>query len=75
MVRESPSGSLTRNREFVCLGCRRYLWTSFEGFRDYYNEEAYRFEIPAEEFDTVRDELADEYINLVVVGDLDHTAW
>ena len=33
------------------------------------------FEIPAAEFDTVREELADEYINLVVVEDLDRIAW
>lgn len=43
----------------------------FEALRDYYNENAYRFEIPAEEFDTVRDERAEEYIDLVVAEDLE----
>ena len=43
----------------------------FEALSDYYNDQAYRFEIPAEEFDAVRDKLADEYIDLVVVEDLE----
>jgi len=43
----------------------------FETLREYYDEEAYRFEIPAEEFDAVREELADEYIDLAVAEDLE----
>lgn len=43
----------------------------FETLRDYYNEDAYRFEIPAEEFDEVREQLAGEYIDLVVAEDLE----
>lgn len=34
-----------------------------------YNEEEYRFEVPAEAFETVREELAGEYIELDVVND------
>jgi hypothetical protein len=43
----------------------------FERLREYYNAEAYRFEIPAEEFEPVREELAGEYIDLVVAETLD----
>jgi len=43
----------------------------FETLREYYNEDAYRFEIPAEAFEEVREDLAEEYIDLVVVKDLD----
>jgi hypothetical protein len=43
----------------------------FEQLSEYYNEEAYRFEIPAEEFDSVREQLADEYIELVVTDELE----
>jgi hypothetical protein len=43
----------------------------FERLREYYNEDAYRFEIPAEEFGTVREELAGEYIDLVIAEDLE----
>ena len=43
----------------------------FEQLSDYYNGEAYRFEIPAEEFDFVREQLADEYIELVVIDELE----
>lgn len=42
----------------------------FESLRDYYNEAAYRSEIPAEEFEAIRDERADEYIDLVVAENL-----
>ncbi len=41
----------------------------FQRLREYYNDDAYRFEIPAEAFETVREELADEYIELDVVED------
>ena len=43
----------------------------FEALRDYYNEDAYRFEISAEEFDEVQEELAREYIDLVVAEELE----
>ena len=43
----------------------------FEQLSEYYNEEAYRFEIPADEFEAVREQLADEYIEFVVVEDLE----
>ena len=43
----------------------------FERLREYYNEDAYRFEIPVEEFGTVREELAGEYIDLVIAEDLE----
>lgn len=43
----------------------------FEELREYYNEEAYRFEIPAEKFDAVRDRLAEEYHELVVADELE----
>jgi len=43
----------------------------FEQLREYYNEEAYRFEIPAADFEAVRDQLAEEYIEFVVVEDLE----
>lgn len=39
----------------------------FQRLSEYYNEEEYRFQIPAEEFQTVREELAEEYIQLDVV--------
>jgi hypothetical protein len=43
----------------------------FEQLSEYYNEEAYRFEIPADKFEAVREQLADEYIKFVVVEDLE----
>jgi len=43
----------------------------FESLREYYNEDEYRFEIPAEDFDTVRAQLEDEFFEPVVVEDLD----
>jgi hypothetical protein len=41
----------------------------FQRLREYYNEDDYRFEIPADEFETVRQELAEEYVELDVVED------
>lgn len=41
----------------------------FEALREYYNDDAYRFEVPAEEFDGVRDLLAEAYFDLVVIDD------
>ena len=43
----------------------------FEQLSEYYYEEAYRFEIPAAEFDAVREQLAEEYIEFVVVEELE----
>lgn len=43
----------------------------FEEFREYYNDEEYRFEIPAEEFDAIRERLAEEYFDPVIVEDLE----
>jgi len=43
----------------------------FEQLSEYYNEEAYRFEIPAADFEAVREQLADEYIEFVVVEELE----
>lgn len=43
----------------------------FEALSDYYNEDAYRFEVPDDDFDDVRDLLAEEYFELVVVDDLE----
>ena len=41
----------------------------FEAFREYYNDDAYRFEIPEGEFDEVRGRLTAEYFNPVVIED------
>jgi len=41
----------------------------FQRLSEYYNDDDYRFEIPQEEFETVSEELADEYIELDVVED------
>jgi len=43
----------------------------FEALSEYYNEEAYRFEIPAEELDVFREELTGEYIEVVVAEELE----
>ena len=43
----------------------------FEEFRDYYNDDEYRFEVPADEFDEVRERLSAEYFDPVVVEDLE----
>lgn len=43
----------------------------FEDLRDYYNEDEYRFEVPADAFDTVRERLEDAYLDPVVVTDLE----
>lgn len=41
----------------------------FESLREYYNDETYRFEIPAAEFVGVQERLADDYYDLVVIDD------
>lgn len=43
----------------------------FEDLREYYNEDEYRFEMPTDEFDTVRERLEDAYFDPVVVTDLE----
>jgi hypothetical protein len=43
----------------------------FEDLRDYYNDDAYRFEVPADEFDTVRERLEAAYFELTIITDLE----
>lgn len=43
----------------------------FDELREYYNDEEYRFEVPAGEFEAVQEFLREEYIELVVVDDLE----
>ena len=43
----------------------------FEDLRDYYNDDAYRFEVPEDEFNSVRERLEDAYFDPVVATDLD----
>ncbi len=43
----------------------------FEAFREYYNDDAYRFEVPAEDFPAVEERLSDAYFDPVVPEDLD----
>lgn len=43
----------------------------FDALNDYYNEDAYRFEVPADEFDAVRELLRDEYFEPRVIEDLE----
>jgi hypothetical protein len=43
----------------------------FEDLRGYYNDTAYRFEVPEEEFDTIREYLEDAYYEPVIVTDLE----
>jgi hypothetical protein len=43
----------------------------FEDLRGYYNHTAYRFEVPEEEFDTVREHLEDAYYEPVIMTDLE----
>lgn len=42
----------------------------FDMLAEYYNDRAYRFEVPPDDFGTVRHELAEDYYELVVVEDL-----
>lgn len=41
----------------------------FDALEEYYSHERYRFEVPADELDEVRDRLEDEYYELRVVED------
>lgn len=43
----------------------------FAELREYYDDEEYRFEVPADEFDEVRAFLREEYYELEVVEDLE----
>lgn len=43
----------------------------FEALSGYYNEDAYRFEVPAADFEDVRERLSDAYYDPVVVEDLE----
>jgi len=43
----------------------------FEDLREYYDEETYRFEVPADEFEAIRDRLEAAYFEPVVVTDLE----
>jgi hypothetical protein len=43
----------------------------FEDMRPYYDDEAYRFEVPADEFEAVRDRLEEAYFEPAVVSDLE----
>lgn len=43
----------------------------FETLRKYYNGDAYRFEVPADEFESVRESLEDAYFEPRVVTDLE----
>lgn len=43
----------------------------FEDLRDYYNDDAYRFEVPADEFGTVRERLEEAYFELTIITDLE----
>lgn len=43
----------------------------FEFLSEYYNGETYRFEVPKDDFESVKDRLADEYVELSVVDDLE----
>lgn len=43
----------------------------FESLQTYYNGDAYRFEVPADELAAVRNDLAEEYHELEIVENLD----
>ncbi|MFA9516606.1 hypothetical protein ACERIT_05225 [Halopenitus sp. H-Gu1] len=43
----------------------------FEEFREYYNDDAYRFEIPQDDLDVVRERLTEAYFEPVIVDDLE----
>lgn len=43
----------------------------FEELRDYYNDEQYRFEVPATEFDDVRELLGDYFYEPVIVEEIE----
>jgi hypothetical protein len=73
-----PSFDVTPERITVFPVDDEYLFTHyfertdiFESLKEYYNHDTYRFEVPADEFETVREQLADNYYDLVVVDDLE----
>jgi hypothetical protein len=43
----------------------------FDALQEYYNDNAYRFEVPAAEFDTVSNRLEDAYFEPAVVTELE----
>lgn len=43
----------------------------FEAIAEYYNEQTYRFEVPKDEFESVKDRLKEEYFDLVIVDDIE----
>lgn len=43
----------------------------FDDLREYYDDESYRFEVPADDLDAVRERLREAYFEPVVVDDLD----
>jgi len=43
----------------------------FDDLQEYYNDDAYRFEVPAAEFDTVSNRLEDAYFEPAVVTELE----
>jgi hypothetical protein len=43
----------------------------FDDLKEYYDDETYRFEVPADEFDAVRERLEAAYFDPVVVTDLE----
>lgn len=47
----------------------------FDDLSEYYNDDAYRFEVPEAEFDNVRERLADAYFEPVVVDRDDFDAY
>lgn len=43
----------------------------FESLQEYYNHDKYRFEVPADEFEAVREQLAAVYYELDVIDELE----
>lgn len=73
-----PSFDVDRERLNVFEVGDEYLFTEyfdltdlFEDLSEYYDEDAYRFEVPADEFPEVRDRLEDAYYDPVVVSDFE----
>jgi hypothetical protein len=73
-----PSFDVTPERITVFPSDDTYLFKHyfertdiFESLQEYYNHDKYRFEVPADEFEAIREQLAENYYDLVVVGDLE----
>jgi hypothetical protein len=43
----------------------------FQDLREYYNDDEYRFEVPADDFDAVRECLEDAYFEIVIAADFE----